>query len=241
MNIEFILYIPSVIKNIKSYIQNNILSGKFDNSYIIIARGQISSRTARMRKNYKVRKIKFFFLNTENLNNNKYYNLLMDLYNNFGLYSGIIEYHFKNITNTRKYNNPKISNNMFLMPHLFYDLTYINKKINTIQNYDVLFIGRYEGNRSIIANKLISEGLRVLIIKNGHFENSKMNIQLQTKVIVDTHYYDYLKITAVHRCVPALYCGCFVVTTMHNDINKFTNEINPFYKFVNWFQIMMNV
>ena len=214
-NIKFNLFIENNVKKIKNILIN------IKNTLIIF-----------------VRINKKFISN--NINNNIYCFLCTEqmtlkpvqdsVYNNIykSNFNFLLDYNFVNMKIFNDIKKPKIPH--LYLPFYFYNINMLDKKLETKQEYDVLFLGKTKLRLNII-QKCIDMKLNVLVENQNCFSKDKWDLLLKTKCIIDCQH--NLEFTAPnpHRCIPAIQHGCFVFSTLQIDKNN--EEINPYYKFVN--------
>jgi hypothetical protein len=210
-NIKFSLFKSSHVK--KSI---NQLIPNLKNTLIIVAKNQMDSSSLNINRILKRNNIKILNLNTEQLCYEKHLKLIK---NSLIYCDKILDYSFINNKQIEKINIKS-----FVLPHLFYTKKYFNLEIK--KDIDVLFLGHFTGDRIKIYQKLLNLGIKSLIVQNDCFGENKINLLCRTKIIVDINRDDYLYNPNPHRCVPAFYYGCIVLSSLPNE------EENKFYQFV---------
>ena len=220
LNIECILVVNDT--SLKSILRNGLRNGSISNSFLIFIRYE-NIRGGKIRILLKRNKNITCYLNTEQMcNTASKNNLLGHIRNNY--FDMILDYSYKNLGQIE---DIKMKKN--ILPFYFYNKNLLDTKLQIKQSYDVLFTGRHQGQRSIIFEELKKRGLKVCLLKG--FNNKKWNMMLKTKCIVDAIHSDYLNNPNPHRCIPGIYYGCFVFSTLPFDENK--SDKNLYYKFVN--------
>ena len=201
-----------ITRNIKHFTIKILQNNK--NTIIIFPKCQLGKPNIHIKKFLKLNNNYLVNLSTEQMCN--YINVKQSI-NMKPFYNYFIDYSFIN-SNILEQNNIK----SYVLPHLFYKQPFSNhnKKIN------VLFIGRFSGNRKYLYNKLLSIGIKSRIIENNCFGLKKINIFKNTKIVIDTNHSDFLNNPNPHRCIPALYYGCIVLSTFNLELD------NLFYKFI---------